>query len=223
MNDFYMYRKYFTLAELVKFMKDELSMSLTQYSEPLKLFRDYLTKLKTDNLAETYVYACDEFLTIAPATSTIDKSLFAKLLDYNFNDYVDYSEFFGDETEPVFTEEMAVKFLRKFVSLYLDTQEKYKVLLNIYASEKANLLNKVETITTNKFNDTPQNSGDFGSEDYTSNYAITESGTDVEPLINRISQIDNKYRNLMKDWAREFDKLFIVETQLWNIFEFSNQ
>lgn len=102
------------------------------------------------------------------------------------------------------------EFVNKFTSIIRMTYDRYTKLLDIYTAERDNLLNKVEAIT--RFNDTPQDSGEFSDDPHTTN--ITSVKNDYDTLMGRIDEIDRAYRNVMKDWAEEFSGLFIEEGSL---------
>ena len=101
-------------------------------------------------------------------------------------------------------------YIQKMLSIYVQTYERYAKILDIYSAEKENLLNKVEAIT--RFNDTPQDSGEFSDDSHTTH--ITSSRNDYDTLMGRIDEIDRKYRNVLKDWTNEFEPLFIHEESL---------
>lgn len=107
------------------------------------------------------------------------------------------------------------KFIQNMVNIWNFTKDKYSKLLAIYEAQKDNLLNKVETIAsgTTRFNDTPQDSGDYSDDTHTTNISQTSgaSSTDVDTLMARIDEISKKFENVMLRWVNEFDSLFIEE------------
>ena len=107
------------------------------------------------------------------------------------------------------------KFLVDMGNVFNFTKQKYSTLLNLYASEKENLLNKVQTLAsgTTRYNDTPQDTGDFSDDSHTTNISQTtgESSTDVKPLIERLADINRLYQQVLLDWTNEFERLFIEE------------
>ena len=102
------------------------------------------------------------------------------------------------------------RFGEMMMSIMEQSYDRYSTLLKNYADQKANLLNKVEAIT--RFNDTPQDSGEFADDRHTTH--ITTSKNDYDTLMARINEIDRDYRNLLKDWTEEFSVLFIHEEGL---------
>ena len=69
------------------------------------------------------------------------------------------------QTDRDLYDEITEKVLRKFSYVYNTTKDRYLALLDIYANQKANLLNKVESNTIQRYNDTPQNGGDWSDDE----------------------------------------------------------
>ena len=114
------------------------------------------------------------------------------------------------QTDRDLYDEITEKVLRKFSYVYNTTKDRYLALLDIYANQKANLLNKVESNTIQRYNDTPQNGGDWSDDEHTSNITRIENSNDFTPLMDRINEIQNKLRNIQKDWEDEFKGIFIT-------------
>ena len=102
------------------------------------------------------------------------------------------------------------QFVVNFYNIMEQTYERYATLLNFYAAKKSQLLDKVESLT--RFNDTPQDTGEFSDDEHTTH--ITSTKNDYDTLMARIDEVDRKYRNLLKDWSSEFECLFIHEESL---------
>ena len=104
----------------------------------------------------------------------------------------------------------------RFVSLLNMTYEYYMPLINFYRSAKANLMDDITATSTNtvKFNDTPQNAntgGAYEGDDYLTHFTKTSntSSSPLESKINRLKEIQDNYKNVMADWVKEFEKLFM--------------
>lgn len=104
----------------------------------------------------------------------------------------------------------------KFISLLNLTYEYYVPLINFYRSAKANLMDDITATSTNtvKFNDTPQNAntgGAYEGDDYLTHFTKTSntSSSPLESKINRLKEIQDNYKNVMADWVKEFEKLFM--------------
>ncbi len=88
------------------------------------------------------------------------------------------------------------------------TEEKYRTVLLAYQDNETELMSKLKSTTTTKFNDTPQNVGKFTGDSYTSTITNVSTEVDPAPIINRLSDIQNKYQMVLKEWAKEFIGLF---------------
>lgn len=150
------------------------------------------------------------------------------------------------------------KFIRKLITKYNFTKDRYIYLLNLYVEQKTHLMDRLSTITevdesgsnasttartddlassqstTHRVNDTPQNGGDWTDDNHTSLYeeassSSTNTGTqttgvsasnsksvdttvttDPMTIMARINEIQDHYMNVLKNWCKEFDQLFIA-------------
>ena len=119
-----------------------------------------------------------------------------------------YTSWTSDELAEYY--KVAQEFLIRFLGVMERSYERYALILKTYADNKADLLNKVESLT--RFNDTPQDTGEFSDDEHTTH--ITSTKNDFDTLMGRIDEIDRKYRNVLADWTREFESLFIHEESL---------
>lgn len=114
--------------------------------------------------------------------------------------------------------EAITKWGYRFISKLNMTYEYYVPLLTFYRSAKANLMDDIVATSSNKikYNDTPQNantSGVYEGDDYINQFTKTE-GTSSSPLtskINRLREIQDGYKNVMADWVKEFEMLFMED------------
>lgn len=106
-------------------------------------------------------------------------------------------------------------FLIKFFTIIRMNYDRYSTLLNIYSQSKSRLLERVKSVSSgaNRFNDTPQNGGEFDEDDHTTTITETrtETETDAQTLMARIKEIESSFNDLMLKWSDEFDSLFIEE------------
>lgn len=109
-------------------------------------------------------------------------------------------------------------FFQKLYTIIVMTYDKYKALFDGYTAKASHFLDAIKTTTTNKdrFNDTPQNAGDFENEDWTTTISLfnSEVGEDRESPVVRLRELKNNYDNTLMDWANLFDNLFIEEANL---------
>lgn len=134
------------------------------------------------------------------------------LLNRHYSDYIAYKDYRFEETlannfQPSFD---TSEFYRQFYQIYLSTYERYNAILSFYNAEKTHLLDKIGSETKAKFNDTPQNGGDFDNDEHLSTITTTTTEQDLVPLINRLDDISRLYKDVLSDWADEFAPLFIA-------------
>ncbi len=112
----------------------------------------------------------------------------------------------------------AKNFIAKLVYILEMTTPRYTTLINSYEQSKAKLLNPVIIKTTgiNRFNDTPQDQGDFANDPHTTNLTEIDNKTENEAdtAMGRIREIEENYKNLLLNWSREFESLFLSEDNI---------
>lgn len=135
------------------------------------------------------------------------------LLHYLFPKYWDcYLLPYGKEDTEEEKERVYHRFFDKFMNLLIASFYKYAPMIKLYKDKEASLLDRVksESKTISRFNDTPQEGGDFADENHTTNATtarnLTES--DYETPMARLAEIREKFENLYNAWASDFDILF---------------
>lgn len=84
--------------------------------------------------------------------------------------------------------------------------DKYVMLIRNLNNNKAKLLDDVKSVSTSRFNDTPQNSGDFSDDNHTSTVTKTENSSNVGTMMSRLNEIEDNIKQLYIDWSNEFRK-----------------
>ena len=111
------------------------------------------------------------------------------------------------------TEEFLKKFARtkvgQIMSWWMSSTEKYSLLIQNLTANKAKLLDDVKSSSISRFNDTPQNSGDFSDDPHTSTITKTENSSNVGTMMQRLNEIEDKIKQLYLDWSDEFRKFII--------------
>lgn len=126
------------------------------------------------------------------------------------------------------------KFFVKFINKIDSTFIKYSKLMDLYKAQENNLLKGVgssytdetsgDTSGTSRFNDTPQDSGDFSDDAHTSSLTqnTSEASSTIEheaeddryTLMERLEKVQNAYLNVIEAWAREFKGFFYLMINL---------
>lgn len=85
-------------------------------------------------------------------------------------------------------------------------------MIDIYNDNLDLLMSDPSSSTEMKFNDTPQNTQgvyDWSDDNHLTNVTKTTTTTPVGTKMERINEIQESFRDLYSDWAREFGGLFI--------------
>ena len=83
------------------------------------------------------------------------------------------------------------------------------MLIQNLTNNKSKLLDDVKSSSVARFNDTPQNSGDFSDDQHTSNITTTTSSSNVGTMMQRLNEIEDNIKQLYLDWSDEFRKFII--------------
>ena len=77
--------------------------------------------------------------------------------------------------------------------------DKYVMLIQNLELNKAKLLDDVKSSSLARFNDTPQNSGDFSDDNHTSTITKTENSSNVGTMMQRLNEIEDNIKQLYID------------------------
>lgn len=106
----------------------------------------------------------------------------------------------------------------KFLSLMAQTQRKYFSLIKYLKEKEGKLLDQVQAsgYVKTRFNDTPQNTGDYEDPLHNTNFTRSDNsqGTDMETPMKRLKEIRDNIEDYYTAWAFDFDKLFMKEETL---------
>ena len=114
----------------------------------------------------------------------------------------------SDESES-FVEKFCRTKVGQIMSWWQSSSEKYSLLIQNLEANKAKLLDDVKSSSVARFNDTPQNSGDFSDDNHTSNITTTTSSSNVGTMMARLNEIEDNIKQLYIDWSNEFRKFII--------------
>lgn len=118
-----------------------------------------------------------------------------------------------DEEELTANSDSEKSFWMNFWKIYTRTKKYYEKLITTTQTLEDKLLAKISTTVTgeNRLNDTPDNSGTYNTDDYTSTLteSKTTSETDGGTTLERLEEIRLRYRDYLAQWRREFSNLFI--------------
>ena len=123
-----------------------------------------------------------------------------------YNEFVIYTD--SDESED-FVKKFARTRVGQIFAWWKSSMEKYTMLIQNLENNKSKLLDDVKSASTSRFNDTPQNSGDFSDDNHTSTVTKTENSSNVSTMMARLNEIEDNIKQLYIDWSNEFKKFII--------------
>ena len=123
-----------------------------------------------------------------------------------YQEFVVYTD--SDENED-FIEKFCRTKVGQIFAWWQSSSDKYKLLIQNLENNKAKLLDDVKSSSVARFNDTPQNSGDFSDDNHTSNITTTTSSSNVGTMMQRLNEIEDNIKQLYLDWSDEFRKFII--------------
>ena len=117
--------------------------------------------------------------------------------------YVDSDE------DTTFVDKFCTTMIGNIFSFWKSSSDKYVMLIQNLEANKSKLLDDVKSSSTSRFNDTPQNSGDFSDDAHTSTVTKTENSSNVGTMMARLNEIEDNIKQLYIDWSNEFRKFII--------------
>ena len=142
---------------------------------------------------------------------------FNTILNFLFREYGDSYCIASPYMEDAELIRSATLFLDSFLSIMMQTYDKYNMLIESYKTQEAHLLDGVKITNhydnVSKYKDTPQGAvsiEDLG-DNYNSNVTIGENEGISEDMrgtpIERLIELEG-YRKILEAWAKEFQGLF---------------
>ena len=118
--------------------------------------------------------------------------------------YTDDDEIADNESAKVFA-----NFVGPIISWMNASDTKFSLLIANQEANKDKLLQQIKSSSVNRFNDTPQNQGQFEDDSHNTNFTKTENATDGATLLARLNEIEDNLKRLYEDWSNEFRKFII--------------
>ncbi len=121
--------------------------------------------------------------------------------------------YYQDASAPDSSERKEI--FREFVRIFNQSAPRFIPLLEQYKANESDPLAKISSTSTGKtrFNDTPQDGGEFDDDDHTTNITQTEATTETDTgsIVERLDALYKNWRQILKDWTSEFIGLFYGE------------
>lgn len=103
------------------------------------------------------------------------------------------------------------RFIKKIRFWLENTAFRFEKLIPMYKEQENNLLNKLESVSTSQYNDTPQTTTVGLEEDkYASNYTKSTTSTDTATIMSRLNEVRTYYHSLYAEWANTFKERFVL-------------
>lgn len=202
----------FTYQEIL----DQFTLA-PDYPNQASVSSTWFTALLT-SLSLTYQkYALSDNFTDASIGEVVN-SLMTNVYDRHANDIILIIDSPICEQDHQLTIEDARKVISKLINVLNLTLPRYLPLLKQYKEVSTNPIApiKSESKGETRFNDTPQNIGDWGDEDHTTNISnsVSESSIDTGSLMERLSAQYKDYKSIILEWSNEFNRCFLKEEQI---------
>ena len=100
-------------------------------------------------------------------------------------------------------------FMGPIIAWMSSSDTKFSLLIANQEANKDKLLGQIKASTISRFNDTPQNGGNFSDDNHTTTITTGESSMDGGTLLSRLNEIEDNLKRLYEDWSNEFRKFII--------------
>lgn len=199
MNNKYSERTYVTLQEM---LDDSFSYHLDNMAGEFDLVSNFFDSLFPD--------------TEGPYDAIYDLEANRRIASELTNQYIvpryfNWAIGYYDETKNVEQAERIVykHFIYKWWMILKATFGKYAPLINMYRDRETTLLANIKQTGISRYNDTPQDGGDWSDDQHTTNISTTETSTEGATTAVRLAEVRAMWENLYSEWADEFKGLFI--------------
>ena len=193
-----MERTYYTLDDIRKALGGSYASGEGPYS-------------MSPNSFSAFLNTCLQKAGLAHRTGTIETNeSITCFLDYIWPRFYLETIVYTDSDE---NDDLVQKFAKtkigQIFAWWTSSTEKYSMLIQNLNNNKSKLLDDVKSTSLSRFNDTPQNSGDFSDDPHTSNITTTENSSNAGTMMQRLNEIEDRIKQLYLDWSDEFRKFII--------------
>ena len=207
--------KYFNLKEVCNFINNNGGAAPTQ-ARDTSVVSYWFTGLLT-----TYAIKKYDLTTLDSSYSSTADSFIAVLMnivfDRHFKDYCVLKQ--GTLHDILELDSGDVRdLLVKLVNIIEITAPRYIPLLKEFKGNSGDPIAPISSTSSGRtrFNDTPQNQGEYNDEAHATNVSDSSSTTsvDVGSIMERLEALYQNFRSIILLWANEFNQVFLVEEQL---------
>lgn len=207
-------RLYYTFQELLDLVNIE-DVQMPRHPNDIAMSSNWFTKLIEAGDLEFSVYTLSQYFT-DELINDIVNAIMSIVYNRHAYDYIACVE--NPESDQDAFESAMYKALIDLINVLNNTIPRYVPMLqqNEYASTDP--VTPVKSVTTGRtrFNDTPQEEGEFNDEPHATNVSKSTSEIEVDSgsLISRLDEMFKGFRSIILDWSNEFNKCFLKEEQL---------
>lgn len=204
--------KYFTYQEVL-----DLFPALRPASPHDKTFADdWFSKILDASDLELAIYGVSEFITDDLVKDVVD-ALMTIVYQRHSDHFVFWKEMSEDEDYDLAVADFE-KYIRTILNIIELTTPKYISLLQSteYYSENPIAPLESETRGKTRFNDTPQDIGEWNDDEHATNVSDSsnKSYVDSGSIVSRLDEAFKNWKSTILEWSNEFNQAFLVEEQV---------
>lgn len=204
-----MIKEWFTFQEVLNLAPDAPSRPHTNYPPA-----DWLEVLTELSLSYNVEGLSDNI-----SSQTLDE-IFGALMNVIYNRHADDYMFYvlHEDVEYELTIDDARKAMCPLLNVLELTLPRYVPLFIQNKNYSADPVAKISSVTEGdtRFNDTPQDGGDFNDDEHATNvsHSYSKSEVDSGSIMDRLEALFKNFKSIILEWSNEFNQLFFKEEQL---------
>ena len=178
---------------------------------------DWFMKMLDDAGLEPAIYTLSEYFTDELLEEVIN-ALMTIVYYRHDKDYI-YEVVSGAlEPDHVLTTDDFRKAIKNIMNVLDLTLPKYVPILQQNEIYSTNPVAPAESGSSGetRFNDTPQNIGEYGDIDHTTNISNSKSSSfaDTGSIMEKLSELFKNFKSIILEWSNEFNQCFLKEEQI---------
>ena len=204
--------KYFTFQEVLSLYPVRCPIQPNDKT----IQQNWFLKMLDDAGLEIAVYTLSELIDDDMIEDIIN-ALMTIVYDRHAYDYFYKLEMDSDEDINIDTSDFPAA-MRNLINVINLTLPRYIPLLQQNEEFSYAPVSPVQSKTTGRtrFNDTPQDEGEYNDEEHATNVSKSTSETEVDSgsIVSRLDELFKNWRSIILEWSNEFNRLFFKEEQL---------
>ena len=208
----YMKINYYTFQEVL----DLYPQFRPEYPHSTDFEDDWFSKILASADLELAIYGVSEVITDDIIKDVID-ALMTIVYQRHSEHFIYWKEMRCEDSYSLNTSDFH-KYIRTLLTIIELTTPKYLPLLQDqeYYSYAPTSPLKSKTTGRTRFNDTPQDEGEWNDEEHATNVSksVNETEVDSGSIVSRLNEAFKEWRSIILEWANEFDQAFLLEEQI---------